>query len=69
MYLLPLLRYLLVSLGRNDKIFNSFDLVGTGKCHWHLNLKKSQPLVLLLVILDDYECPLILNLLLLLSKE
>ncbi len=41
--------------------------MGTGKCHWHLNLEKSQPLVLPLVILRGYECPLVLNLLLLLS--
>ncbi len=44
-------------------------LVGTGKCHWHLNLEKSQPLILPLVILSGYECPFVLNLLLLLSKE
>ncbi len=41
-YPLPILNDLLMSLRQGDKIFSSLDLlVGTDKCHWHLNLEKS----------------------------
>ncbi len=68
-YPLPILSDLLMPLGQSNKIFSSLDLSGHWQWHWHLNLEKSQPLVLPLVILSGYKCPLVSNLLLLLSKE
>ncbi len=59
-------------LGLGNKIFSSLDLL-SGCCQVPLAPESrevnSPPLVLPLVILGGYECLLVLNLLLLLSKE